>query len=200
MLVLSDIHIGSSASKINILRKCLQKYYDKIIVIAGDIYEKEYRKVTKEEAAALFRRLTKTLDIKPKLLLISLSSASHDPQVGYFSGEVDGVEVVACNCPIAFTHEGANYVVAHGDMAISDGILAYLADLVRPGTVGRILRRKLKIGNETWLIYGHSHVPYLNIEERILNPGPWKVYGFRRILGSVYELPSARPICKPNPQ
>nr|KJR73546.1 MAG: phosphohydrolase [Thermoproteus sp. AZ2] len=199
MYIISDIHIGSPRSKIKELRQCLQRDNIDILVIAGDIYEKEYRRVEREEAHGLFERLIKVLGVRPKLMIVSLSSSSHDPQIGHFVGEVDGVEVDACNCPISFNYMGEEYVVVHGDIAVGDGVLAYIIDRIRPGAVGRILRRKLKLYAKTWLIYGHSHVPYLSLEERILNPGSWKAYGIRRTLGAVYEMPSARPICKPTP-
>lgn len=197
--VISDIHIGSPRSRIKELRQCLQRNNIDVLVIAGDIYEKEYRKVEREEAYRLFERLLNVLGSKPKLVIISLSSSSHDPQIGHFVGDVDGVEVDACNCPISFNYMGEEYVVVHGDVAVRNGVLAYVIDSLRPGAVGRILRRKLKLRAKTWLIYGHSHVPYLSLEERILNPGSWKAYGVRRILGALYEMPSARPICKPTP-
>lgn len=199
MLVLSDIHIGSPRSRIGELRKCLAGVETDVLAIAGDLFDDEHRRVGKEEAIGLFRRLLKALDVKPKLLIASLSSSSHDPLLGHFADVIDGVEILACNCPINFTYKGERIVIAHGDIAVSDGFLAYLIDRLKPGTIGRLVRRKLKLPGDTWLIYGHSHVPYLDTRERLLNPGAWKIYGVRRIRGAIYEMPSAKPFCEPSP-
>lgn len=199
MLVLSDIHIGSPRSRIDELRRCLAGVEADVLAIAGDLFDDEHRRVGKEEAASLFKRLLKVLGARPKLLIASLSSSSHDPLLGHFAEVVEGVEVLACNCPISFTYRGEKIVIAHGDVAIGDGFLAYLLDRLKPGAVGRLARRKLGLPSDTWLIYGHSHVPYLDTRERLLNPGAWKVYGVRRIRGMVYEMPSAKPFCEPSP-
>jgi hypothetical protein len=200
MLVLSDIHIGSRSSLIGELRRCLSGVQTDVLAIAGDLFEDEHRRVERKEAAQLFRRLLAVLPVRPKILLASLSSSSHDPLVGHYVDTLDGVEVLACNCPISLTYRGERMVITHGDMAIGDGFLAYVIDRIRPGTVGRLAKKKLGLPRDVWLIYGHSHVPYLNVDERILNPGSWKVYGIRRARGAVYEMPSAKPLCEPDPK
>ncbi|MEL9990974.1 MAG: phosphohydrolase [Thermoproteus sp.] len=198
MLVLADIHIGSPNSLVKELRRCLSGVDIDVLAIAGDLFEEEHRRIGRDEAMTLFKRLLAVLAVRPKVLVASLSSSSHDPLLGHFSGVVDGVEVLACNCPISLTYAGEKIVVAHGDIAVGNGFLAYLIDSIRPGTIGRIAKRKLGLSKDVWLVYGHSHVPYLNLGERILNPGPWKIYGVRRIKGAVYEMPSAKPFCQPD--
>jgi hypothetical protein len=86
-------------------------------------------------------------------------------------------------------------VATHGDRLIRSGVVAYFVDLARRGQIGRWLRRRLALGDDVWLIYGHSHVPHVDVALKILNPGPWKIYGVRRIRGNVYQLPSAEPLC-----
>lgn len=198
VLVFSDVHLGSPRSRIRELRRCLKGIDAEVVAVAGDLFDDEHRPVGRDEARALFRRALAALGIKPRMLIVSLSSSSHDPQIaGSFTDKIDGVEVMACNCPISFEYGGVKFVITHGDLALGDGFLAYLVDLIRPGQIGRLLRRRLGVQQNEWLIYGHSHVPYLSGEERILNPGAWKIYGIRRLLGAVYEMPSAKLICKP---
>ncbi len=198
MLVLSDIHIGSPRSRVGELRRCLAGVETDVLAIAGDLFDDEHRRVSKEEASKLFRRLLGVLSVRPRLLIASLSSSSHDPLLGHFVDVIDGVEVLACNCPISFTYRGERIVITHGDIAVGDGFLAFLIDRLKPGTVGRMVKRKLGLSNDTWVVYGHSHVPYLDLHERILNPGAWKIYGVRRTKGAVYEMPSAKPFCEPS--
>ncbi|MGC8582902.1 MAG: metallophosphoesterase family protein [Thermoproteus sp.] len=198
MLVLSDIHIGSRSSLIGELRRCLSGVQVDVLAIAGDLFEDEHRRVGRDEATRLFRRLLAVLSVRPKMLVASLSSSSHDPIVGHYADTIDGVEVFACNCPISLNYGGERMVITHGDIAVGDGIIAYIIDRIRPGTVGRWAKRKLGLPKDVWLIYGHSHVPYLNTDERILNPGSWKIYGIRRAKGAVYEMPSAKPFCEPD--
>jgi hypothetical protein len=83
---------------------------------------------------------------------------------------------------------------------VKSGVAAFFLDLARRGHVGRALKRRLGLGGDVWLAYGHSHVPYVDAENKIINPGSWKIYGVRRIRGGVYELPSAKPLCKPDLQ
>ncbi|MEZ0319477.1 MAG: phosphohydrolase [Pyrobaculum sp.] len=196
MLIFGDVHIGSRHARIQELRACLKGLSDDEVVITGDLFDDQHRVVGRDEAAALIRSAMKLLQIKPKRLYIAFSSSSHDPLLAQpLIEKIEGVEVFAYNGELLVETEKIRIVVTHGDKAVKDGVAAYFLDLVKKGAVGRALRRRLKVSGDLWLAYGHSHVPFLSVEEKIMNPGAWKIYGFRRIRGTVYELPSAKPLC-----
>ncbi|MFN7106097.1 MAG: phosphohydrolase [Pyrobaculum sp.] len=194
MIVLGDVHIGSRYSKIGQLRKCLESIYAEKVAIVGDVFDDEYRPVGREEAARLIKKAMKILQIRPRQLYISFSSSSHDPQLSVpLVEKIDGVEVTAYNGHIHIDR----VVITHGDSVVKNGVLAYLIEFASRGRLGRALRKRLMVSDDMWLVYGHSHVPYVDLERKILNPGGWKIYGFRKFMGNVYELPSAKPLCQP---
>ncbi|MEM0468949.1 MAG: metallophosphoesterase [Pyrobaculum sp.] len=198
MIVISDVHIGSRHSRVQDLRKCLKTLEPDVVVIAGDLFDDQFRKVSVDEATRLFKKAIEILSIKPRELYISLSSSSHDPQLpGPFSAKIENIEVVAYNGPLVIENK-VKAVVTHGDQIVQSGVLAYFIDLVNRGRVGRLIKKRLGLGRDTWLIYGHSHVPYVDSVWRILNPGSWKIYGFRRLRGGVFTLPPAEPLCEPD--
>lgn len=198
MIFFGDVHIGSRYSKIQELVKCLRATYVEEVVITGDLFENQYRRVSYDEAIKLIRRAMGILQIQPRRLYISFSKSSHDPQLpGPLITKIGDTEVLAYNGEV-FIEGPQKIVVTHGDRAIRSGVLAYFIDLVRRGQLGRWLRRELALSDEVWLVYGHSHVPYVNEQEKILNPGSWKIYGVRRIRGNIYQLPYPKPLCQPD--
>jgi len=195
VFVFSDVHIGSPSSRMQELRSCLKKLSPDEVVIAGDLFDDQHRKVSRDEAVRLIKKAMEILQIQPQRLYIAFSSSSHDPQLpGPLTERINGTEVVAYNGEILI--DGALKAVAtHGDRLIRSGVAAYFVDLARRGQIGRWLRRRLALGDDIWLIYGHSHVPHVDAALKILNPGAWKIYSVRRIRGNVYSLPSAEPLC-----
>lgn len=195
MFVFSDVHIGSPRSKVQELRSCLKKLSPDEVVIAGDLFDDQHREVSRDEAVRLIKKAMEILQIQPRRLYIAFSSSSHDPQLpGPLTERINRTEVVAYNGEI-FIDGAIKAVVTHGDKLIKNGVVAYFVDLARRGQIGRWLRRRLELGDNVWLIYGHSHVPHVDVALKILNPGAWKIYGVRRIRGNVYRLPSAEPLC-----
>lgn len=196
MIVFGDVHIGSRSAKIQELRSCLKSISPEEVAITGDLFDDQHRRINREEALQLFKKAMEILGIRPRRLYIALSSSSHDPILpGPLAAEIDGVEVAAHNGEIVVD---GKFVITHGDRIVKNGVAAYFLDLLKRGHIGRALRKKLGLGDNVWLVYGHSHVPYVNVQEKILNPGSWKIYGVRRIRGNVYELPSAKPLCQPD--
>ncbi|MFN3804227.1 MAG: phosphohydrolase [Pyrobaculum sp.] len=195
MIIFGDVHIGSRYSRIDQLRKCLKSIHMEEVAIVGDIFDDEYRAVSRDEAARLVKKAMEILQIRPKHLYISFSSSSHDPQLSMpLVEKIDGVEVVAYNGHI-YTEKA---VITHGDSVVKNGVLAGLIEMADRGRLGRALRKRLMVNDGMWLAYGHSHVPYIDLQRKILNPGGWKIYGFRKFKGDVYELPSAKPLCQPH--
>ncbi|MCC6020653.1 MAG: metallophosphoesterase [Thermoproteaceae archaeon] len=195
VVVFGDIHIGSRHSRLGELRRCLKSASPEEVVMTGDLFENQHRRVGHDEAVRLIRKALELLQLEPLRVFIALSRASHDPQLpGPLVARVGRSEVVAHNGEV-FVDGAVKIVASHGDGVIKSGVVAYLADIVRRGHVGRVLRSRLGVPRDVWVVYGHSHVPFIDAGERILNPGAWKVYGIRRVRGSVYRLPSAKPLC-----
>ncbi|MCU7787250.1 MULTISPECIES: metallophosphoesterase family protein [unclassified Pyrobaculum] len=200
MIVFGDVHIGSRRSKIQDLRRCLKSINPDEVAITGDLFDDQHRRVSRDEAIRLIRKAMDILGLRPRSLYIALSSSSHDPILpSPLVADIDGVEVTAHNGEV-YIEGAARAVLSHGDKVVRSGVVAYFLDLARRGYVGRALKRRLGLGGDVWLAYGHSHVPYVDPENKIINPGSWKIYGVRRIRGGVYELPSAKPLCKPDLQ
>jgi len=195
VFVLGDVHIGSRRSKMQELRSCLKKLSPDEVAVAGDLFDDQHREVSRDEAVRLIRKAMEILQIQPQRLYIAFSRSSHDPQLpGPLTERIGGTEVVAYNGEI-FIDGALKAVVTHGDGLIKNGVVAYFVDLAKRGQIGRWLRKRLALGDDVWLIYGHSHVPHVDAALKILNPGAWKIYGVRRIRGNVYRLPSAEPLC-----
>lgn len=193
MIAFSDVHIGSRYSKIRELRECLKTLNHDNVIVAGDLFDDQHRKVSRDEALRLIRKAMEILGIRPRRLYISFSSHSHDPILpGPIAENVDGVEIVAHNGELIIENR---FAVVHGDVVIRNGVMAYAVDIIEGGRVGRMIKKKLHLSRDLWLVYGHSHVPYIGLNDRIVNPGAWKLYGFRRIRGTVVELPAAKPLC-----
>jgi len=194
VIVFGDVHLGSPYSRVEELKKCLASLGPERAAITGDLFEDQYRPVGREEAIRLIAKAMDMLGLRSAQLYIAFSSSSHDPQLpGPLWEKINGVEVYAFNGDIFI--EDSEVVVTHGDSVVKSGVVAYLVERVDRGRIGRVLRRRLSLRDGVWIAYGHSHVPHVDLGQRILNPGPWKIYGFRRIRGGVYELPSAKRLC-----
>jgi len=194
VFAISDVHLGSRWTKLFDLVECLGEIKPKYLIVAGDLFEREHRRVDEVEFGLLMGEFLNSLRLRPRVLIASLGVYNHDPILPRpLRLSVNGVVVYASNGPIRL-HWVKDVVVTHGDSMIPNGSLAHIVSRIAPRFLERAMRRFLSLSPLDLLVFGHTHVPM--VEENCVNPGSCKAYGIRRIPGMVVELsPRPKPIC-----
>jgi len=181
LIAVSDVHVGTSEGTriIGTISRSLNADH---IVVAGDLVDKPLTPSSLSELVEVLRRVFSELGFGGTLIYV-LSRSFHDIRLegcrplelrigGSRAIIVPGATLIKLeNCV-------ERIVVTHGDYMSRNGTLAMLLDLIGVklfGTpvTGLALRRFLKLKSCDWLVYGHSHVAYVDRVRRIVNTGTW---------------------------
>ncbi len=73
MFVFGDVHIGSRHSRLQELRSCLKWLSPDEVVVTGDLFDDQYRRVSRDEALRLIKKAMEILQIQPQRLYIAFS-------------------------------------------------------------------------------------------------------------------------------
>ena len=197
MLAASDIHIrtnvASKSRAVNIERfRRLLKFVEatrvKAVAIVGDLFDDIHIKLTEGEFVRLIKPIAASLGLLAGVdtFIYVPSSSSHDPIVDdAVSFTVNGVDVFIAPKYVEITLNGCRESVylTHGDLAVRDGLLAGLIALLsRPlkyPLFEVLIRHRLNVNSDGWVVAGHSHLPIFNSRFRVANAGslakalPW---------------------------
>jgi|GEM_PF-634292 len=169
-LFISDLHLraGIPFQFTEQLRACIEGENIRNLVIDGDLFD------SPEDAKQILRTSNKLdflglRDIPLKSYWI-LGSPRHDP-----SNPTTTIDVLGY-CAI-FTCYGVSVVAYHGqDLSLKGGIAHGINKFISPLIVEKMWRLSARVDHDTWVIFGHTHIPGLDMKSRIGNCGAWPTY------------------------
>ncbi|ABL77537.1 metallophosphoesterase family protein [Thermofilum pendens] len=179
-LFASDTHCrrGRKCRALEILASIAEREGAECLFVAGDLFDNFHFKASRR---LLIEEFSKIIDVErlPAVFAASLSSSSHDPLLDSPLEEIiDGKRLLFSNGAVEVQVGGRQFIVIHGDRLVGSGVLAFLLNFVAE-RLGRKLyleeahRRVLGLGDE-WLVMGHTHIPGIDREKRLVNLGSWK--------------------------
>jgi len=187
-IAVSDVHVGASegARVIGAISRSLNADH---IVVAGDLIDRPMTPSSLSELVEALRWVFSELGFRGTLIYV-LSRSFHDIRLEGgrpLELRIDGSRAVIVPGATSIKLDNCveRVVVTHGDYVSRNGTLAMLLDLIgvklfgAPVT-GLALRRFLKLKSYDWLVYGHSHVAYIDRARRIVNTGTWIPVRFAR--------------------
>jgi len=176
IVIVSDLHVGSSRSSYKYFLALLKAVKPTTLVIAGDLIDE------KMLVSEKMLKLLKIFSLYAKNVFYTPSTSNHDtaPQPILISLEEDRKRVAIASPILRLCIEGcfSCIYITHGDHASRNGILAHFLEtisqklLLKP-FIGGVLRRILGVNSEDWVIYGHSHKAYFSSFWRSINTGCW---------------------------
>jgi len=181
LIAVSDVHVGASEG-IRVIGAISRSLNADHIVVAGDLIDKPLTPSSLPELVEVLKRVFSELGFRGTLIYV-LSRSFHDIRLEGgrpLELRIDGSRavIVPGAASIKLENCAERIVVTHGDYVSRNGTLAMLLDLIgvklfgAPVT-GLALRRFLKLKSYDWLVYGHSHVAYVDRARRIVNTGTW---------------------------
>lgn len=184
VVVVSDVHIGSGAEDLLGLLYAVVSLRPDVMVIAGDLFDDERRRITESELGLLIRPLVERVELfGVSRMFYVLSRSSHDPKIDANRMELSfgRIRVIVVNGVLRLKIGRTIVNITHGDFACRNGFLAALLERVAD-VVGvkflmeRVLRRVLRISREDWLVMGHVHRAGIDEGRKVANAGSWKSY------------------------
>ncbi len=176
-VLVSDIHCrpGSCRAK-DVARLAVREGAS--LIVLGDLFDDLHREVSDDE---LERALRAAFHGVTNLEIYYVTSgSSHDPILRHEVRLMLGSLIVRA-CPGALvTRVGQlRALLTHGDMVLRNGAHAFLVNatammLGEKLYLEKVLRKKLRLPSDWWLIMGHTHIPGIDYEARVANTGSWK--------------------------
>ncbi len=184
-LFISDLHLRASTPFpfTEQLRACVERENVENLVIDGDLFD------SPEDAEMILRTSDKLhflgLGGVPLKSYWILGSPTHDPR----NPTTTSLNVLG-NCAI-FTNDGLSIVAYHGhDLSLKGGIAHGINRFISPLILEKMWKRLARVDANTWVIFGHTHIPGLDMNSRVANCGAWATYRLVRPTGTGIILDS----------
>ena len=187
-LFISDLHLRASTPFpfTEQLRACVERENIENLVIDGDLFD------SPEDAQKILGTADKLdflglREIPLKSYWI-LGSPKHDPH----NPTTTNLKVLG-RCAI-FAYDELSVVVYHGhDLSLKGGIAHGINRFISPLIVEKMWKRLARVDANTWVIFGHTHIPGLDMKSRIANCGAWATYRLVRPTGTGIILNAKGP-------
>ena len=187
-LFISDLHLRANTPFpfTEQLRACVERENIENLVIDGDLFD------SPEDADKILRTADKLdflgLREVPLKSYWVLGSPRHDPH----DPTTTSLNVLG-KCAI-FTYDGFSVVAYHGhDLSLKGGIAHAINRFISPLIVEKMWKRLAHVDDNTWVIFGHTHIPGLDLKSRIGNCGAWATYRLVRPTGTGIILNANAP-------
>ncbi len=168
VLFISDLHIKDNFLG---LGSFLEKNKIKNIVIVGDLFDspKYYKKLGKNDVERV-HKIPKILGLDSNIKIYFLRGTNlHDPVIKEKTENFIPLGKIA-----EFDINGLKVVATHGD-DLSDGILAFIiSKIIKKPILERAWKKFAKIDDNTWVIFGHSHVAKIDKKYKVASCGGFK--------------------------
>ena len=150
------------------------------LIVLGDMFDKLHRRTSSEELRRHLLQAVSGTEL-PESLYYTTSLSSHDPVFEEpFELSLNGASLLVVPGLLQLEVEGHELCALHGDAVARSGVLAYALNAAaaaagRPLLLEEVAKRRF-CAPQAWLLAGHTHIPGLDPERRLGNPGSWKLY------------------------
>ncbi len=176
IVVVSDLHIENNPRDLSTIGILVKSSNASLLVINGDLFDDQYGKtLTADLLAEAFERMNIS-NMRNIQVVYILALYSHDPSINSHTATltVNGVQVLVVKGALLLETPSEQMILLHGDYAIRLGSIAGVLDMATHGlALGRLVRTILHIEPHCWVAVGHSHIPGISYEDRIVNTGTW---------------------------
>ncbi|MHA1580986.1 MAG: metallophosphoesterase family protein [Candidatus Baldrarchaeia archaeon] len=181
VLIVSDLHLNPSNIEYKPLEKIVKKENVKYLVIAGDFIEYKRKEIKEEKLVKILEKILKKLDINQEGLTIFYvpSKSSHDPKINKnIEFQPNSIKIHVIDGILRLVSKNTTLYITHGDYVSRDGSVAATINRILKllGVdlfLEKLLRKILKIEENSWLIMGHTHIPGIDESSRVANCGAW---------------------------
>ncbi len=186
-IIVSDLHCTNECKPLCRILEISQKNSVGTIIIIGDLFDDMHFNVScKVVIARIKKYLSKCIENLPvNIEIIYVTSrASHDPILQNNCVEkikINGKQVYLkfFNSPIIAKIDKYKVFLTHGEIIVKNGAIAFLVNNImrRLGMelfLEKMLRKKLGLDDETFLVMGHTHIEGIDLRHLVANTGSWK--------------------------
>ena len=171
-LFISDLHLRAKApfQFTQELRSCVNEEEIANLVIDGDLFDspEDAERILGMESDDQLEFLgLKNIQLNTYWIL---GSPPHDPRHPNTHLDVLG------NCAV-FTCKGLSIIAYHGhDLSMKGGIAHAIDRFVSPLLMEKLWKHFARVKADSWVIFGHTHIPGLDTKARVANCGAWASY------------------------
>lgn len=183
LAILSDIHLDVDDVFPSDILRVISQYNARSLIIAGDFIEYYHRKIDEDSLRKILISVLGPVLEHPHIgeIYYITSTSSHDPRVsGIIEYVVYRKKIVVLPGVLRIRHSNNVIYVTHGDYACRNGGVATFLNILMRKLFGknmfieRLLKRRLRIPQDSWLICGHTHIPGVDERDKLANTGSWR--------------------------
>jgi len=190
-IMASDLHCTYDCRPLCLLIKIAKQYGINAIAIIGDLFDKFHintncMNVTKKLREYIYPCIH-YID-KNLMLVYIVSQASHDPILQNNCRQIIDIKdkkihVYIFKNPVKIITEKHSLFLTHGEIIIRNGGFAFIINYLmekfgKKLFLEKYLKNKINLSQNTWLIMGHTHIPGIDPNYRVINTGNWKEKGY----------------------
>lgn len=188
ILVVSDLHLNPSNIIYKPLEKIIKEKKVKYLAIAGDFIEYKHKEIKGEKLARILAKILKKLNIEKENMMIFYipSKSSHDPKISKnLELQLKSIKIHIINGVLKLVLKNVTLYITHGDYASRDGGVAATINRMlklfgRKLFLEKLLRKILKLEENSWLVMGHTHIPGIDNLSKVANCGAWSKHFLRK--------------------
>lgn len=187
ILIVSDLHMQPLNIVFKPLKKIIESKNIKYLVVAGDFIEYKHKRIEQEKLSKILAKILRKLEIREESTIFwVLSKTSHDPQVSENTiFEINSTKVYILDGILKLILKNFTIYVTHGDYASRDGAIAATINRMlklfgKKLFLENLLKKILKLEQDSWLIMGHTHLPGINNQNKVANCGAWSGHFLRK--------------------
>ena len=159
------------------------------LIILGDLYDDLHIPLSEKILCNILKRTFQPIANQVEKIIYIISTASHDPIIQKevikcsLAYKEKTLDILVSSVPLVIKINNFTALLTHGEIAISNGAIAYLLNKImeqsgNPLYIERLLKKKLNLNKNVWLIMGHTHIPGISYTARVANTGNWKKIWF----------------------
>lgn len=176
-LVISDLHLESNPRNLNCIGNYLEENKIPLLVLNGDIFDKQHKKEFKEEFLDNIKEELEIKDKFPSDIVYNLSLYNHDPYLKKESKgfQINNIKVNVIQGILKLKIEEETFYIFHGDYIMSNsiGIAALINKLTSNLIWERLAKKVIMAEEDDWVILSHSHIPGIDYQRKLANTGSW---------------------------
>lgn len=175
-LFISDLHLkdGQSFEFAKDLKDFIEAKHVSNLLIVGDLFDSpSYAlKVLNNPSFAVPSKVLGVDGLPVKVFWV-IGSPSHDP-VNIGANQTEGGKLTILGQCASITCNRVRILAYHGHDLSAIGAFAHAWDrFISKLSLERLWKKLANVDRATWIVFGHTHIPGLDSEERVANCGGW---------------------------
>lgn len=174
LIIVSDLHLESNFRDLSCIGDFIDKNKISTLIFNGDVFDRKHKEIFQRDD---FKKIEERLGIENGSLkkLIYITAYNHDPYLkeDFMEFKEGEKEFLVFGGLLKLKTSQDLFYIFHGDYITIAPFPTLINKLSASLSFEKLAKKIIGAKREDWLILGHSHLPGIDPERKIANPGSW---------------------------